>query len=63
MGYLSVRILRSERSLWVSCFLAKDLLANPADLVAHILYNAFERGGSLVSPIGWPFGDFQVKET
>ena len=35
----------------------------PADLVAHILYDALERGGSLVSPIGWSLGDLQVEET
>lgn len=33
------------------------------NLVAHILYNALERGGPLVSPIGRSLGDLQVEET
>ena len=35
----------------------------PTDLVAHILYDTLEGGGSLVSPVGRSLRDLQVKET
>ena len=34
-----------------------------SDLVAHILYDTLERGGTLVSSIGRSFGYLQVEET
>jgi hypothetical protein len=40
----------------------KDRLMILADLVTHVLYDTFERGRGLVSPIGRSFGDLQVKE-
>ena len=40
-----------------------DCLTALTYLVAHILYNALERGGSLVSPIGRSLRDLQVEET
>ena len=35
----------------------------PANLVAHVLDDTFQRSRSLVFSIRRPFGDFQVEET
>lgn len=57
-----MRISWSVVELVSETAIASDWPMVQADLVAHVLYDALERAGCLVSPIGRSLGDLQVKE-